>query len=686
MKSIKSKILALSLSLLLISIIVISSISIFSTYLSTMTALEESMRGTIDAASDMMDVQLNAYVSMAKQFASDPVLTQEIPAEGEENAAGQTRTEVVNEMAAHFEEIMALHGYDAMQVFDENGIAATLGADYSADPLFTYPKETGEVYIADPTVNPESGVLTMPITAPIMRDGEFGGVVLYAINPEVLSSIVSKLAVGEGSSTTIIDSAGNTIAYNDVQLVLDSYNLIEEAQSDPSLSALAEVERDLMAGGEGFSSVTYDGIEQFAAYTPIDNSNGWGIYIMTEQQNYLSQLVISVVFIIILSIIILVISTIVIIMVAGKIAKPISLCADRLSKVAEGDLKSPMPNVKSNDEVGVLAKATGTIVNSISVMITDLDYNLEEMSAGNFAVKSRAEEYYVGDFASLKVSLATIANKLSQTLRRINDVSDQVNDGNNQVSMSAQSLAHGSIQQASAVEQLSATIDEISEKVMETAQDSQKAKVANDKSQDALTQSNEQMQRMVVAMGNINEKSAEISKIIKTIDDIAFQTNILSLNAAVEAARAGAAGKGFAVVADEVRNLATKSAQSAKDTASLIEETVSVVEVGNEIATSTSESITLAIENANELGSLVDSIATASTSQAEGAKQIGIGIAQISEVVQTNSATSEESAAISEELSSQSQMLKQLISGFTLSDETPAIENTAPQVPMIENQ
>ncbi len=678
MKSIKIKILALSLSILLVSIIVISVTSIVSTYNSTMFALEESMKATIDAASDMMDVQLRHYKSLVSQFAIDPVLTQEVPAEGEETQDGKTRAEVSEEIALYIEELIALHGFDAVQVFDTSGDAVTFDINVSAEPYFTLPKDTGEVFIADPTVSPESGQLTMPVAAPIMKNGEFAGVVLFAINPTVLSEITSKIAVGEGSTTTIINSEGVTVAFNNIDDVLNGFNASEEAKTDPTLVALAAVEQDLMAGGEGFASVTYDGVDQFVAYTPIDESNGWGIYVMAYQEVFLAQLILSVILTIILSAIILVVSTIIIIAVSGRIAKPISLCAKRLTQVAEGDLKSPMPNITSKDEVGQLAKATASIVNSVSVMISDLDYNLAEIGSGNFGVRSRAEEYYVGDFASLKVSLATIVEKLSNTMRRINDVSEQVNEGNNQVSMSAQSLAHGSIQQASAVEELSVTIDEISGMVAETAKDSQDAKEANEKAQQALTQSNAQMHEMVDAMGNISEKSAEISKIIKTIDDIAFQTNILSLNAAVEAARAGAAGKGFAVVADEVRNLATKSAQSAKDTASLIEETVSVVEVGNRIAGSTSESINIAIESATELGALVDSIATSSASQAEGAKQIGIGIAQISEVVQTNSATSEESAAVSEELSGHSQMLKELVDGFTLSESNAS---TAPSLP-----
>ncbi len=670
MKSIKFKILALAMSLLLVSILVVSFTSVLSTYNSTMFALEESMKATIDGTADMVETQLGAYKSIASQFAVDPVLSQEVPDQGKENADGRTRQQVLAEMEAYSEELKAVHGFESIDILDKNGNAliAGAGANFVSETLFTVPQSTGEAYIADPLMSPQTGQLTMAVTAPIMRNGSFEGVALFAVNPAIFSELVSRVELGEGSTTTVINSKGITIAYNEIQYVFDAYSATEAAKSDPSVQVLADVEQLLMAGGEGFETVAWDGVDQFIAYTPVDDSNGWGIYVMTPTSNFLAQMITSIVLILILSAIIIIVSAIVIIVVAQNIAKPITKCAERLNAVATGDLTSPMPDIRSQDETGILANATSSIVNSVSVMINDLNYTLSEIANGNFTVESKAREYYVGDFSSLTVSMDTIVAKLSSTMNRINDVSNQVSSGNNQVALGAQSLAQGAIEQTSAIETLSSTIKEITLKIGETASDSQTAKAANEKSQQALSMSNEQMQEMVSAMGNISEKSMMINNIIKTIDDIAFQTNILSLNAAVEAARAGAAGKGFAVVADEVRSLATKSAQSAKDTASLIEETVQAVEAGNKIVSSTSNSINVALESANELSILVESIAVASASQSEGAGHVMEGIDQISSVVQTNSATAEESAATSEELSSQSQILRDLLSEFTLNN------------------
>ncbi len=670
MKSIKSKILTLTLTILSISILAISANAIIATYNSTMFALEESMEATINVTANKIEVQLKDYTNLVSQLAINPIITQEIPKEGELSLDGRTRAQVRSDMNEYFEEIKDTHSFiESVQVFEENGDTVFLELNEVNAPYFTIPRDTGEVYITDPILSPDTGMLTMVITTPIIKDGEFSGVVLFAVNPQIFSELVSEVEVGVGSTTTIIAQSGDTIAYNDVSYVQAAYNTNEEAKTDSSLKAMADVETRLINGESGFEEVVWDGKNQFVAFTPIESSNGWGIYTLTPQSNFLAQLTTSVIVTVIMAIVIIIISAIFIIGAAKGIISPITLCADRLDKLASGDLKSPVPIVTSKDETGKLANSTAAIVESLSMIINDLNYTLSEVAAGNFAVSSKNSSGYIGDYASIKVSVDTIIDKLSETMYKINDVSRQVNSGNNQVAEGAQALAQGSVEQAAAIEELSITIDNIAQNIGETANDSQNAKLANEKSQSALDKSNVQINEMVLAMENISKKSVEISKIIKAIDDIAFQTNILALNAAVEAARAGTAGKGFAVVADEVRSLATKSAQSAKDITLLIEETVGAVNVGNDIATGTSETINVAIKSAYELSALVDSIAESSMIQSEGAKQITIGIEQISAVIQNNSATAEESAATSEELSGQSQILDQLVSEFVLKND-----------------
>lgn len=373
---------------------------------------------------------------------------------------------------------------------------------------------------------------------------------------------------------------------------------------------------------------------------------------------------------IVLIIVSLVISFLFGILISRQVAEPIGKCVDRLTKLAQGDLKTPVPHSDTTDETGVLMTELGITVNAINEMISDLTHMLGEMANGNFVVKSEAEEAYVGEFGQLLSSIKELSQDMNVTLSQINQSSDQVASGADQVSSGAQALSQGATEQASSVEELAATINEISNQINITAQNAETAKEENVKVDEMIQVCGNQMQSLVGAINLINEKSNEISKIIKAIEDIAFQTNILALNAAVEAARAGAAGKGFAVVAGEVRDLAEKSAEAAKSTTVLIGETVSAVANGTKLSEETSQSLLKVVENAKSVLSAVTNISQATGEQAQSISQVTMGIDQISSVVQTNSATAQQSAAASEELSAQAQMLKSLVGKFKLDGNT----------------
>lgn len=351
--------------------------------------------------------------------------------------------------------------------------------------------------------------------------------------------------------------------------------------------------------------------------------------------------------------------------ITGNLTRPIKEIEIAANKIAEGNLDAKV-NYSSKDELGSLSNSIRTLICTLQNIIGDVGFLLSEMSNGNFVISSKDPAQYVGDFNGILLSMRKLRDDLNGTLSQINRSADQVSLTSDQVSSGAQALSQGAAEQAFSIEKLAATINEISFQVKENAQSAQQGNQLVAYAGDKIEESNRQMQELITAMAEINEKSGQIRKIIKTIEDIAFQTNILALNAAVEAARAGEAGKGFSAVAQEVRNLANMSAESSKSTSGLITDSIHAVERGTKLATEAAHTLVEVVTSAKQIVDVVNNVARASNEQADSITLVTQGIDQISGVVQMNSATAEESAAASEELSGQAQMLKNLVDQFNL--------------------
>ena len=327
-------------------------------------------------------------------------------------------------------------------------------------------------------------------------------------------------------------------------------------------------------------------------------------------------------------------------------------------KFTEEELADVKKDATYKDETGTMTKAFITMLDGLMAK----GKILNQIADGDLTVtvtKSSDED-------TLGNALDTMVSSLNQMFGQVNIATNQVNTGAGQIANGAQALSQGSTEQTSSVEELSATINEILSQTKANAQNADEALNTANQSAQLMNVCTGYMQQMQQAMEGISQSSTEISKVIKVIDDIAFQTNILALNAAVEAARAGQQGQGFAVVADEVRNLATKSAQAAKETESLIQTSIDYVAKGDEVVQQTNDSIMELATASRHTQEKVTEISEASRRQADAIQQVNIGIEQVSQVVQTNSATAEESAAASEELSGQAQLLKEQVERFRL--------------------
>ena len=339
------------------------------------------------------------------------------------------------------------------------------------------------------------------------------------------------------------------------------------------------------------------------------------------------------------------------------ISRPVNKMVAAADQLALGDVNV---NVEANtkDEIGKLAESFGRMIASTRAQAM----TVERIASGDLTIEVdvRSEKDVLGR------KLSEMVDSNNEVLTNISNASEQVAAGSKQVSDSSIALSQGATEQASTIEELTASIEEISTQTKLNAQNANQANELAETAKLNAAKGNTQMKEMLTAMDEINVSSSNINKIIKVIDEIASQTNILALNAAVEAARAGQHGKGFAVVAEEVRTLAARSANAAKETTEMIENSIKKVEGGTKIARDTAEALDEIVTGIEKVANLVGNIAVASNEQATGIGQINQGIMQVSQVVQTNSATSEESAAASEELSSQASMLREMVGRFKL--------------------
>lgn len=652
MKSIKLRITAIILPIIISLCAIFGFMSCFLNYHTASSLLEKNISETAVVAADHVAAEIKAIQTVAIQTGCTTLI-----------AKNETP---LAEKQALIEQNAKKYGFQRGNLLNMQGISIFDGNDYSDRDYFKAAAK-GESYISDPTISKITGKTTFLISAPLWKDGipdtEIIGVIYYAPDENFLNNIVTNINVSESGYAYIINKNGTTVADKDVSLV-GTENSIEASKTDSSLNEIAAIDQKMTAGKSGYGTHHYMGEKWVEGYAPIANTDGWSIGVMAQEKDFLGDFYLSIWITCIMVAVFLALGIIISIVFGNKIGNPLKMCALRLEQLSEGDLNSPVPVITTKDEIGVLSKSLTALTQRLSAVVGEVSHNLTEMADNNFSLPDLRA--YSGDFLPLSKSINHIVHSLNSTLTQINVASDEVSSGSDQVSSGAQELSQGATEQASSIEELSSAIAEISEHVRKTAKNAQNANTISNDTGQKVTGGNEEMARMLAAMREIDESSKKIGNIIKTIDDIAFQTNILALNAAVEAARAGTAGKGFAVVADEVRSLAGKSAEAAKGTTELITSSIKAVEKGTQIADKTAKILLEIQTEAKKSTDLVSEIARASTEQAHSIEQVTLGVEQISAVVQTNSATAEQSAAASEELSGQAQMLKDLVSKFTL--------------------
>ncbi len=538
--------------------------------------------------------------------------------------------------------------------------------EYSKKEYYSLAATTQKNYFTNPYLN--QGMTMVTASFPIISEEKIQGVIVVDINVDNFAKVKSSNDKYTTMSTDIITQNG-IIVYNS-----NSKDFIGQNIKDLfGTEMFGQISEKTKAGVAFQMEANYDGEHLMQYYYPIKAGEEiwWSSTSLTKSD--LNKSVVSLIIMMIgIVLFILVIIIFSVIFILKRMLKPIDGVVAAAESIVKGELDINV-STQSGDEIGTLSKSFAMMSQNLKIVISDVGYLLGEMAKGNFHLKTQHEDKYIGEYRNILLAIHDISHNLSSTITEINTVANQVSAGSEQVSDGAQALSQGATEQASSVEKLSATLLEISQKTERNAENAKFAIQLSHEAGEGAKKSNVHMDELMSSMNKISNTSAEIGKIIKTIDDIAFQTNILALNAAVEAARAGVAGKGFAVVADEVRNLAGKCTESAKNTTILIESAIGAVENGTKHAADTAKSLRAVVAKTETVDNTIRKIAEASEEQSNAMSQITNGLEQISAIVQTNSATAQESAAASEELSSQAQMLKSLVGQFQLKEQVISI-------------
>ena len=605
-------------------------------YNSMLEIVEENSKSAARTTADDLEALLDTYKNIAAASGKDSVL------------AGNTSDKV---KAAKVEQLAQQYGFTSGNVLNKKGLSLKDGTDFS-DRSYVKKALQGEINISEVTLSKYTGTYGLSIAAPLIASNEIVGVVYFRADVDFMNDMVKHISVGDGSFAYILDENDNIIAHKNSKYIMNK---------DYKVNIPDKLKRH---NASKSGSLTYKtGSKKYiCGYSEISNTDSWRVAMVSPTSTYESEILKFVNKLVASDIFAVIIAIIIAVVIARSISKPIIRVKNVLLGMAAGDLSQKIERTDRKDELGILQNSAQSLTATLSQILGEAAYTLESIAAYDLTANDMLE--YPGKFNELASSINFIKSILNNMIMNIQTSAVNVESGSRQLAQAAGIVSDGTVEQAASLQKLVTEVDNVADGIN---RNSQKVLVVNDsllKLDNEIKDGDDKMQELLTVVKEVEEMSEDIKKIVKTIDSIAFQTNILSLNASVEAARAGDTGKGFAVVAQEIGTLAAKSSEASKKTAELIEKCLNGISIAKEYAVVTSNTFTNIVMDSEKIAEAFEEMSKDNEIQAQNANNIRGEIGNISNVVQSNTATAEQTAASTEVLSGQAASLKEMTVRF----------------------